>query len=141
MLKTVIAVENDGMDTRVLVLNLDLPSKDFDWKAAVEAACVEFCQSEYGKSVFEHNCNQFNWADFDLYVPDEICQKHGFRKIGAEIADETVNFDEQLVDESEVYPEEEEELCVDERLADAALRSGKAVDGEDKLRGWEWIEY
>lgn len=140
MLKTVIAVENDWLDTRVLVLNLDIPNKEFDWKSAVEAACVEFCQTAEGQNVFKHNCNCFNWADFDLYVPDEICQKHGFRKIDAVIADETVNFDEQLVDDSEVYFEENEDLSIDDKIADAAERSGDDVIG-NKERGWEWIEY
>lgn len=108
MVKTIAALEQDGFDVRVLVLNFDVPSKDFDLKAAVEAACVEYCQTEEGRETYEGNCNCFNWADFEAYVPDEICEKHGFKKINAEISGEIVNWDEQLVDEGEVFPDDDE---------------------------------
>lgn len=109
MVKTIIAIEQDGFDVRVLCLNFEVPNKDFDLKAAVEAACVEYCQTEEGRNTYEGNCNNFNWADFDVHVPDEICEKHGFKKINAEISDEIVNLDEQLVDEDEVFPDEQED--------------------------------
>ena len=125
MIKTIIALEQDGFDTRVLVLNFDVPNKEFNLKAAVEAAAVEYCQTVEGRETYEGNCGCFNWGDFDAHVTDEICQKHGFRKLAAESSDEIVNFDEQLVGESEIYPEEDD---IDEE--DEEFDSMLDCDGE-----------
>ena len=109
MIRTIIAMERDGLDVRILTLNFDVPGKDFDLCSAVKAACLEYCQTDAGKKIFEGNCNCFNWADFDVHVPGAICEKHGFKKVPAETADFIVNFDEQLVDENDVFSDEYDE--------------------------------
>lgn len=106
MLKTIVAIERDGMDVRVLTLHFEVPNTQFDLKAAVKAACTEYCKTEEGKKVYEYNCNNFNWADFEMNVPQEICEKHGFKLIQSDVADEEVDWDEELVNE--------DELCEDE---------------------------
>ncbi len=110
MLRTVTAIERDGLDVRVLVLNFDVPSKEFDLMAAVKAAALEYCQTEDGKKTYNYNCRCFNWADFEMNVPNEICAKHGFTVLESPVSDLVVDWDEQLVDEAEVYPEEKEDL-------------------------------
>lgn len=110
MIRTILALERDGFDMRTLILNFDVPHKDFNLFSAVKAASLEYCQTEDGRKTYKGNCNCFNWADFDVYVPDDICERHGFKKMPAEVADCIVNFDEQLVDENNVFPEEDEEI-------------------------------
>lgn len=108
MIRTIVAIERDGMDLRVLALNFDVPSADFDLKTAVRAACTEYCQTEQGRATYEYNCSSFNWADFAMSVPEEICAKHGFKLITSGVADEEVNWDEELVDENDIRQEDED---------------------------------
>ena len=105
MLKIIVATEADGLDITNLVMVLDVDSKDINIEQAVLNACKEYCLTDEGKRTFEGNCNCFNWGDFDTYVPNEICQRHGFRKVESNVAEE-FNFDQQLVDEYEIFPEE-----------------------------------
>lgn len=105
MLKIIVATEADGLDTTNLVMVLDVDSEDINIEQAVLKACKEYCLTDEGKRTFEGNCNCFNWGDFDAYVPNEICQKYGFRKVESNVAEE-FNFDQQLVDEYDIFPEE-----------------------------------
>jgi hypothetical protein len=111
MLKTIVAIERDGLDVRVLALNFDVPSADFDLKSAIKAACTEYCQTEAGRQTYEYNCSSFNWADFAMSVPAEICEKHGFKLIQSDVADEDVDWDEELVNSDDVYEDDEDEKC------------------------------
>lgn len=104
--KTVVAMERDGLDVRTFVLNFHVSSESFDIVAAAKAAAKEYCLTEEGKRIYEGNCNCFNWGDFDAYVPQDICRRHGFAKIESPIPDELVDFDEQLVDECDIFPVE-----------------------------------
>ena len=108
MLRTIVAIERDGMDVRVLALNFEVPNADFDLKAAVKAACTEYCNTEAGRRTYAYNCNSFNWADFAMSVPAEICEKHGFKLVQSGVADEDVDWDEELVDDIET----EEDACI-----------------------------
>ena len=74
-------------------------------EAAMKAA-IEFCQTESGKEVFEENWKCFNWGDFDINVPNEICMKYGFVKVSNETVVYDVDFNENLVSEEDVYPDE-----------------------------------
>lgn len=105
MLKIIVATEAYGLDVTNLVMVLDVNSEDINIEQAVLDACKEYCLTNEGKRTFEGNCNCFNWGDFDTYVPNEICEKYGFRKVESNVAEE-FNFDQQLVDECEIFPEE-----------------------------------
>ena len=106
MLRTITALEHEGMDVRVLVLNFEVPNEEFDLMAAVKAAALEYCQTEEGKKTYEYNCRNFNWADFEMNVPDEICARHGFSVLASPVADLVVDWDEQLVEREEVCLED-----------------------------------
>lgn len=108
MIKTIVALNADWDDMRVLVLDFEVPNREFDLKAAVKKATLEYCLTEEGKSVYSGNCHCFNWADFAAEIPESICRKHGFKLIPYQDADEIVDLHEQLVDESEVFPDDEE---------------------------------
>lgn len=111
MLKTIVAIERDGLDVRVLALNFEVPNAEFDIKTAVKAACTEYCQTEAGRATYAYNCSSFNWADFAMSVPTEICEKHGFKLIRSDVADEEVDWDEELVDECALCSFDEEADC------------------------------
>ena len=106
-IRTITAQERDGLNIRVLTLNFEVPNEAFDIVAAVKAAAKEYCLTEEGKKAYEGNCNCFNWGDFDAHVPQDICRKHGFAKIESLTNDLLVDFDEQLVNEYDIFPEEE----------------------------------
>ena len=101
--KVFIANETDGCDFRTFVMVLEI-ADCVDFKEAIEAACKEYCLTEEGKRVFEHNCRCFNWGDFDLHVPNSICEKHGIRKLQFEEA-ENIYFNQQLVNEYDICSE------------------------------------
>lgn len=111
MLKTIVAIERDGLDVRVLALNFDVPNAEFDLKAAVKAACTEYCKTEEGRATYEYNCDSFNWADFAMSVPAALCEKHGFQMLQSDVADEDVDWDEELVDANDIYDETDEDAC------------------------------
>jgi hypothetical protein len=107
MVKIIPVVDRDGLNVKVMILSLDV-DKGVDVYKAVEAACTEYCKTEEGKRTYEGNCNSFNWGDFETYVPDEICRKHGVRKIDSFMCEDEIDFNQQLVDEDEIFPEEDE---------------------------------
>lgn len=108
MLRTVVAIEHDGLDIRVLTLQFDVPSEDFDLRDAVCKASTDYCKTQDGKKIYEYNCSYFNWADFAINVPQEFCERHGFKKIDSATSDIEVDLDEQLVDDSEIEKDDED---------------------------------
>ena len=99
MIRTVVAIERDGLDVCTLTLMFDVPNEDFDLITAARKAATDFCKTEQGRKIFDSNCSCFNWADFDVYIPQEYCERYGFRKLDAVLSDIEVDLDEQLVDE------------------------------------------
>lgn len=106
MLKVITAIERDGFDIRTLTLKFDIPSKNFDLVSAIINAATDFCKTEEGKEVYEHNCNNFNWADFAMHVSNEFCRKYGFEMLDVMCEDMVVDWDEQLVNECEIEEDE-----------------------------------
>ncbi len=102
MIRTVVAIERDGLDIRTLTLQFDVPSEDFDLITAVRKAATDYCKTEQGRRIFDYNCSCFNWADFDTAVPQEFCERYGFKKLNTVLSDIVVDLDEQLVDEFEL---------------------------------------
>ena len=109
MLRTITAIERDGWDLRTLTIVFEVPNEAFDLVEAVKKASTEYCQTEKGRDTYEYNCHSFNWADFTMSVPNEICEKYGFKIVVEGIlSDIEVDWDEELVDGSQL-PELEEE--------------------------------
>lgn len=46
MLRTVVAIERDGLDVRVLSLQFDVPNAEFDLKDAVCKASTDYCKTQ-----------------------------------------------------------------------------------------------
>lgn len=104
MLATIVATDKDGLDVRTLTITLDVFNNDIDVEKAVIDACTEYCKTEEGRWTYcECNCFNFNWGDFTTYVPNEICEKHGFKIIDtAQVEELCFDFNQQLVDEDDV---------------------------------------
>lgn len=96
MIKTITAIEHDGLDIRTITAVFTIPSPDFDIISAVKAASNEYIATENGKRTLEHNCGYFNFADFLACVPEEICKKHGFTY--KTTGDMIIDWDESLID-------------------------------------------
>lgn len=101
----ILATEQDGFTTRSFCFKLEA-EENVDVLEAIKKSCDEYCKTEDGKETYIGNCNCFNYGDFDAYVPNSICEKYGIRKINSDLVQLYVNFDEQLVDESEIFKEE-----------------------------------
>lgn len=102
------AVERDGFNLRTLTMTFRV-KQDVDIVKAVKNASREFILTELGRSLYAYNCYCFNWGDFWDNVPNEICEKHGFRKIDSGISDFAVDWNEQLVDDYDEETEAKEE--------------------------------
>jgi hypothetical protein len=94
-----------GVTTMVLAIEAD---EGVNVREAIKDACKEYCQTEEGKATYEGNCCSFNWGDFEAYVPNTICEKYGIKKIDSYTQEEDIDFNEQLVNEKDIFPEEEE---------------------------------
>ena len=56
MIRTVVAIERDGLDIRVLTLLFDVPSDDFNLEYWVRRAATDYCLTEKGRAVYDYNC-------------------------------------------------------------------------------------
>ena len=74
-----------------------------NFEDAVREACKEFCRTPKGKQIYQDDCNFFGWKQFQMHVPNEICEKYGIRKIDSNIANEDFRSDQLLVEESDVF--------------------------------------
>ena len=105
-------VEHEGLGSRSFVLKFEVVDAGITCiellKDAVRKACAEYIQTEKGKETYHFNCEQFNWADFADDVPNEICEKYGFRILDHTGFCNEVDWDEQLIDESVCEPYDED---------------------------------
>ena len=91
MLRNIVAIRRDGFDVKVLTIIVDVPSADFDLKAAVIAAATDYVKTtDSGRLTYEGNCSEINWADFLWAVPNPFCAKHGFRRIETAVLDDVI---------------------------------------------------
>lgn len=113
--KIYVATKAEGLDVTNLVIVMEvnpmLIKNENNFVKAVKSASTEYCLTDEGKRVFEGNCNSFNWGDFDTYVPNSICEKYGIRKKLSFVSAEFC-FDQELVDEEDVFPEIEQVRAV-----------------------------
>lgn len=102
---TICAIERDGLDIRILSISIHVQKDKIKTKEdvihAIKAACNEYIHTYEGQKTYEHNCNNFNWADFDVHVPNSICRRHGFAKIDSMLSTIERNWDEQLAERQE----------------------------------------
>lgn len=102
-IEMIIATEQDGLKTRTIAIpcKIHIGNPNFSLADAVRNAVKEYLHTEEGKETYGYNCRCFNWADFDVHVPNSICLKYGFEKMETSGKNLTVDWDEQLADEAE----------------------------------------
>lgn len=100
MIRTVVAIEQDGSYVSTTALLFDVPNGSFDLIVAARKAAADFCKTEDGRRILNATHSRFNWLDFYSHVPQAYCEKYGFRKIETVLTNFDVDMDEQLVDTS-----------------------------------------
>lgn len=110
-----ITIIAEDIDTDTCATAFDV-TVDSSWSedqimSALRDIAKEYCLTEEGKKTYDNNCNCFNIGDLTLYVPTEIFIKHGiFPKFRTNPTDAiSIDFNEQLVKESDIFPEKEDE--------------------------------
>lgn len=67
---------------------------------SMRAAVKEYLKTEEGKKAIKDTCNDFNWGDAVLYVPDKIWNKYGLYPLNRNKSiDIKVNQDEILFED------------------------------------------
>ena len=99
-----------GNSTTAFDITVDSSWSEEQVMSALHDIAKEFCLTEDGWKTYDNNCNYFNIGDLTLHVPTEIFVKHGiFPKFRTNPADAiSIDFNEQLVEESDIFPEEED---------------------------------
>lgn len=97
------AIDQDGLNVNAYSFDF-LTKKGVDIKKAVRDAARDYCKTEEGLRVYIGNCHCFNWGDFDIYVDNDFCKPYGFVKVSSTCQID-VNFNEELVSETDVLPE------------------------------------
>ena len=62
------------------VLNFQVTSLDISLKDTVQKALNEYAHTKKGKTWIKDNSDMITYMDFFETVPNEICEKYGFRK-------------------------------------------------------------
>lgn len=98
LIKRITAIERDGLDVKVMTMEFEILDKEIELKEAVRKACAAYMKTLEGAAVYRGNCRNFNWGDFWEHVPNDVCRKHGFLKKNDIVAENDVDWDEQLFD-------------------------------------------
>ena len=93
VIRTLTAVERDGLDLRLLTVCFEIPERNFDLLSAIKLAVRDYLQTEDGKKTAEYNSGYFNLADVVSSLPREFCEKHGFRIMDSALTDEDIDWD------------------------------------------------
>lgn len=110
-----ITIIAEDIDTDTCATAFDI-TVDSSWSedqvmSALRDIAKEYCLTEDGKETYNNNCNCFNIGDLALYVPTEIFIRHRiipkFRTNPTDAI--SMDFNEQLVEKSDIFPEEEGE--------------------------------
>lgn len=108
-----IGADNHGIgnSTTTFDITVDSSWSEGQVMSALHDIAKEYCLTQDGRKTYESNCNCFNIGDLTLYVPTEIFVKHGISpKFRTNPTDAiSIDFNEQLVEESDIFPEEEDE--------------------------------
>ena len=91
-MKYLICIENDERNISFIVDAQD----GVDVMEACRRAACEYLSTPEGMDIYEGNCDSFTWADFEAYIPDEICEKYGFRVVRDNVHILSVDGEEQL---------------------------------------------
>lgn len=93
VIRTLTAVERDGLDLRLQTVSFEIPDKDFDLMSAISRAVKNYARTESGRKTIDYNCGYFNLADVAGSLPQEFCEAQGFKVLDSVQTDETIDWD------------------------------------------------
>lgn len=100
---------NTGTRTTAFTIAVDDTWSNDQIMSALHDIAKAYCLTDEGKRTYDGNCCNFNIGDLITNVPTEIFIKHDvipqFRFISADTMN--IDFNEQLVEESDIFPDEE----------------------------------
>ena len=97
------AVSQDGLDNCTSVFVFTVYDESIDLIEKIKEAAAAFINTDTGLLEYQHNCENFNWGDFFSAVPNSFLRPYGFEKDTSDVAQQTVNFDEQLATEGDYH--------------------------------------
>lgn len=97
MMRTIITYDRDGVKFRLNSFQFEVPDEQFDLIQAIKDAAKEYCATAEGQKTLSYNCGEFNYGDFDMHVPNEYCEKHGFSRVSTACADLIEDYNTSLV--------------------------------------------
>lgn len=106
LIATEYGAENHGLNNNIVALDITIENdtwSDDDVLDAIKDTAKDYCLTDDGKKTYDGNCNNFNIGDLIAYVPEAILQQHGIVHI-KEKDTIAIDFNEQLVDEEDIFP-------------------------------------
>lgn len=97
------AITQDGLDNCTSVFVFTVYDESIDLVEKIKEAAAAFINTDTGLLEYQHNCKNFNWGDFFSAVPNRFLRPYGFEKDTSDVAQYTVNFDEQLATEEDLH--------------------------------------
>lgn len=122
-LVSVILRDQDGLNVHIseLIIRTGLPDNEII--PAIMAASEDYLNTPEGRRVWEDNCHNFNFGDFDVNVSNKFCTPHGFYRVDQEMDSFIeVDFDTQLA-----APESSSDLVYEIKVGNETVK----VTGED----------
>lgn len=74
---TLILKDQDGLKETFHTISVVTSLPKDEIIPAIKAAAQDYLNTPEGRKTWEDNCENFNYGDFDLCVPNEICILHG----------------------------------------------------------------
>lgn len=122
-LVSVILRDQDGLNVRISELIIRTWLSDDEIIPAIMAASKDYLNTPEGREVWEHNCHNFNFGDFDTNVSNKFCTPHGFYRVDQEMdSSMEVDFNTQLA-----TPENSNGIVYEIKLENETVK----VTGED----------
>lgn len=94
---TLVLRDQDGLDERLTAISIRTALTDAEIVPAIMAASQDFLNTPEGRKVWEENCHNFNFGDFDLNVPNKFCIPHGFYHLSGAPDIMELDFNTQIV--------------------------------------------
>ena len=89
--------DQDGLDVHTSELIIRTELSDDEILPAIMAASKDYLDTPEGRKVWENNCHNFNFGDFDVNVSNKFCIPHGFYRVDQEMdSSMEVDFNMQL---------------------------------------------
>lgn len=73
--------DQDGLDVTLHSIHIRTSLTMDKLIPAIKAASQDFLNTVEGEQIWEYNCHNFNYGDFEMYVSNTFCIPHGFYRL------------------------------------------------------------